>query len=103
MVLCASRFVPRTLHTRLPFSPTIFYNPRTPPSQAIGIRMVNTTSAIPPQSSLPASTVGVTRVDPASYNAQLAAKQEWVEKRFAEFNPPSLEVFPSSPEHYRMR
>jgi len=65
--------------------------------------MVNNTSAIPPQSSLPASTVGVTRVDPASYDAQLAAKKEWVETRFAEFNPPTLEVFPSSPEHYRMR
>ena len=45
----------------------------------------------------------LTDVDTDSYDAQLAAKRKLVEEQFAEFNPPTLEVFQSKPKHYRMR
>lgn len=43
------------------------------------------------------------RQDPAQYTAQLAEKQQSLEALFADLSAPSLEVFASAPEHYRMR
>ena len=37
------------------------------------------------------------------YTQQLKDKREAVEKKFATFDPPQLEIFPSPPEHYRLR
>ena len=42
-------------------------------------------------------------VDPARYDAQLAAKRERITRDFARFSPPPLEVFASPPSHYRQR
>ena len=39
----------------------------------------------------------------SSYQQQLEAKVERISAQFAEFNPPSLEVFPSEEKHFRMR
>lgn len=44
-----------------------------------------------------------TVVDPHTYQAQLEAKASQLRQAFAPFNPPSLAVFASEPEHYRMR
>lgn len=44
-----------------------------------------------------------TVVDPHTYQAQLEAKASQLRQAFAAFNPPSLAVFASEPEHYRMR
>jgi tRNA (uracil-5-)-methyltransferase len=41
--------------------------------------------------------------DPARYPEQLTAKQQQLQDLFAEFSPPTLELFASAPEHYRMR
>jgi len=38
-----------------------------------------------------------------NYEAQLEEKKERLTKMFAQFSTPALEVFPSSPSHYRMR
>jgi hypothetical protein len=48
-------------------------------------------------------TPSLINVDTDAYDAQLAAKQAKVKDQFAEFNPPTLEVFKSKPKHYRMR
>ncbi|GAA5216582.1 tRNA (uridine(54)-C5)-methyltransferase TrmA [Corallincola platygyrae] len=37
------------------------------------------------------------------YDQQLEAKARWMKDRFAQFSPPSLEVFSSASKHYRMR
>ncbi len=42
-------------------------------------------------------------IDPSGYDAQLEAKRERIERQFARFSPPPLEVFASPPSHYRMR
>lgn len=42
-------------------------------------------------------------IDPSGYDAQLDAKRERIERQFARFSPPPLEVFASPPSHYRMR
>ena len=42
-------------------------------------------------------------VDPSQYEQQLAEKAEQTRARFAAFDAPELEVFPSPPSHYRMR
>jgi tRNA (uracil-5-)-methyltransferase len=42
-------------------------------------------------------------IDPSRYDAQLKAKRERIERQFARFSPPPLEVFASPPSHYRMR
>lgn len=42
-------------------------------------------------------------IDPSRYDAQLEAKRERIERQFARFSPPTLEVFASPPSHYRMR
>ncbi|MBB1477560.1 tRNA (uridine(54)-C5)-methyltransferase TrmA [Shewanella sp. SG41-3] len=42
-------------------------------------------------------------MDPKNYDAQLQQKRIKLEKTFADFNPPALEVFASEPMHYRMR
>jgi tRNA (uracil-5-)-methyltransferase len=47
--------------------------------------------------------VAIPVVDPDHYDAQLAAKCERIERTFAGFSPPPLEVFPSPPSHYRQR
>lgn len=39
----------------------------------------------------------------SSYQQQLDAKIERIQTQFAEFNPPSLEVFASPEQHFRMR
>ena len=39
----------------------------------------------------------------SSYQQQLDAKVERISAQFAEFNPPSLEVFPSTEQNFRMR
>ncbi len=44
-----------------------------------------------------------TVVNPHTYQAQLDAKVAQLQQAFAPFNPPSLDVFASEPEHYRMR
>ena len=44
-----------------------------------------------------------TVVNPHTYQAQLEAKVSQLQHTFAPFNPPSLDVFASEPEHYRMR
>ncbi|ART82302.1 tRNA (uridine(54)-C5)-methyltransferase TrmA [Oceanisphaera profunda] len=44
-----------------------------------------------------------TVVNPHTYQAQLDAKIAQLQQTFAPFNPPSLDVFASKPEHYRMR
>ncbi|MFD1008807.1 tRNA (uridine(54)-C5)-methyltransferase TrmA [Oceanisphaera ostreae] len=44
-----------------------------------------------------------TVVNPHTYQAQLDAKVSQLQDTFAPFNPPSLDVFASEPEHYRMR
>ncbi|MCL1076238.1 tRNA (uridine(54)-C5)-methyltransferase TrmA [Shewanella dokdonensis] len=40
---------------------------------------------------------------PERYNEQLEVKRQLLQQSFAEFAPPPLEVFASTPEHYRMR
>ena len=42
-------------------------------------------------------------IDTDAYDEQLHAKQAMLEAKFAEFQPPKLEVFRSQPKHYRMR
>ncbi len=42
-------------------------------------------------------------MDPKNYDAQLEEKRIKLEQTFAEFTPPSLEVFASEPANYRMR
>ncbi|MCG9698001.1 tRNA (uridine(54)-C5)-methyltransferase TrmA [Shewanella sp. Isolate11] len=42
-------------------------------------------------------------MDPNQYEQQLNAKREKLAQLFAEFDTPSLEIFASEPEHYRMR
>lgn len=42
-------------------------------------------------------------IDPSRYDAQLEAKRQRIERQFARFSPPPLEVFASPPSHYRMR
>lgn len=42
-------------------------------------------------------------MDPTTYDAQLEAKRIKLEQAFAQFETPSIEVFASDPEHYRMR
>lgn len=42
-------------------------------------------------------------IEPSRYAAQLEAKRERIERQFAPFAPPALEVFASPSEHYRMR
>ena len=42
-------------------------------------------------------------IDPVNYDAQLAAKVAQFKADFARFAIPEPEVFPSAPEHYRMR
>ena len=42
-------------------------------------------------------------IDPSRYDAQLEAKRERIERQFARFWTPPLEVFASPPSHYRMR
>lgn len=42
-------------------------------------------------------------VDTARYDQQLDAKRERMERDFARFAPPVLEVYPSPPSHYRQR
>ncbi|WP_163558834.1 tRNA (uridine(54)-C5)-methyltransferase TrmA [Halomonas sp. NO4] len=42
-------------------------------------------------------------VDPSRYADQLAAKRERIQRLFARFSPPELEVFPSPPIHFRQR
>lgn len=42
-------------------------------------------------------------IDTDAYETQLTEKQQGIRERFAKFNPPTLEVFRSRPEHYRMR
>ncbi len=44
-----------------------------------------------------------TVVNPHTYQDQLDAKVAQLQQTFAPFNPPSLDVFASEPEHYRMR
>lgn len=39
----------------------------------------------------------------SSYQQQLDAKIERIQTQFAEFNPPSLEVFASPEQNFRMR
>ena len=41
--------------------------------------------------------------DPARYDQQLEAKRERIIRDFARFSPPTLEVYPSPPSHYRQR
>jgi len=43
------------------------------------------------------------RIDPANYAVQLAGKVAQFERDFAPFAIPEPEVFPSAPEHYRLR
>jgi tRNA (uracil-5-)-methyltransferase len=43
------------------------------------------------------------RIDPANYAAQLAGKVAQFQRDFAPFAIPAPEVFPSAPEHYRLR
>lgn len=38
-----------------------------------------------------------------SYDQQLAEKVEALQQKLAPFSPPALDVYPSPPEHYRMR
>ncbi|MDF0534559.1 tRNA (uridine(54)-C5)-methyltransferase TrmA [Shewanella sp. A32] len=40
---------------------------------------------------------------PERYGEQLEQKRHLLQQSFAEFSPPLLEVFPSQPQHYRMR
>lgn len=42
-------------------------------------------------------------IQPHLYESQLVEKQNEVISRFSALNPPTLEVFPSEPLHYRMR
>ncbi|KAA0016262.1 tRNA (uridine(54)-C5)-methyltransferase TrmA [Salinicola corii] len=42
-------------------------------------------------------------IDPSRYDAQLEAKRQRIERQFARFSPPPLEVFSSPPSYYRMR
>ncbi|MEC4729061.1 tRNA (uridine(54)-C5)-methyltransferase TrmA [Shewanella sp. D64] len=42
-------------------------------------------------------------MDPTTYDAQLEEKRIRLEKIFADFDTPNLEVFSSEPAHYRMR
>ncbi|GGI99894.1 tRNA/tmRNA (uracil-C(5))-methyltransferase [Shewanella hanedai] len=42
-------------------------------------------------------------MDPTTYDAQLEEKRIKLEKIFADFDTPNLEVFSSEPAHYRMR
>ncbi|PRY72394.1 tRNA (uridine(54)-C5)-methyltransferase TrmA [Halomonas ventosae] len=42
-------------------------------------------------------------VDPARYDQQLEAKRQRITRDFARFSPPTLEVFPSPPSHFRQR
>ena len=43
------------------------------------------------------------RIDPTQYEQQLSEKKAFIERRFAEFEPPALEVFSSPATYYRMR
>lgn len=42
-------------------------------------------------------------MDPENYDTQLAAKRIKLEQAFAQFEPPSVEIFASESAHYRMR
>lgn len=43
------------------------------------------------------------QVDPAEYETQLRAKEARMQTLFARFDPPSMELYRSPSEHYRMR
>lgn len=47
--------------------------------------------------------MSVPNVDPAAYPALLEAKRDRIEKQFARFEPPALEVFSSPSTYYRQR
>ena len=47
--------------------------------------------------------MAIPTVDPARYDEQLADKKAYVERTFAAFDTPALEVYPSPPSHYRQR
>ncbi|AYF32424.1 tRNA (uridine(54)-C5)-methyltransferase TrmA [Vreelandella alkaliphila] len=47
--------------------------------------------------------MAIPTVEPERYAEQLAEKQAYVEKTFAAFTTPTLEVYPSPPSHYRQR
>ncbi|KJD20774.1 tRNA (uridine(54)-C5)-methyltransferase TrmA [Vreelandella aquamarina] len=47
--------------------------------------------------------MAIPTVDPARYDEQLADKKAYVERTFAAFDTPTLEVYPSPPSHYRQR
>ena len=42
-------------------------------------------------------------VNPAEYQSLLDEKASWLRQRFAEFNPPALQVHASEPSHFRLR
>lgn len=47
--------------------------------------------------------MGLPNVQPENYQKQLDEKLQWLQKEFAEFELPEIEVFESEPEHYRLR
>ncbi|QEA39447.1 tRNA (uridine(54)-C5)-methyltransferase TrmA [Pistricoccus aurantiacus] len=47
--------------------------------------------------------MAVPTVDPQRYPQQLEAKRRRIVEQFARFQPPTLEVYPSPPSHYRQR
>lgn len=47
--------------------------------------------------------MAVIHIDPQQYPQQLKQKTEQLCSAYADFNPPELEIFPSIPQHYRMR
>lgn len=47
--------------------------------------------------------MAINEVFPEQYQTQLDEKAARITAQFASFQPPSLEVFPSQPSHYRMR
>lgn len=42
-------------------------------------------------------------VDVANYDAQLKEKEDFLKERFAQYQPPTLESYPSEPINYRLR
>ncbi|MCX4025667.1 tRNA (uridine(54)-C5)-methyltransferase TrmA [Endozoicomonas sp. SM1973] len=47
--------------------------------------------------------MAVIDIDPKQYPQQLKEKAEQLSAAYADFNPPQLEIYPSLPQHYRMR
>ncbi|MCV6590892.1 MAG: tRNA (uridine(54)-C5)-methyltransferase TrmA [Marinobacterium sp.] len=47
--------------------------------------------------------MGLPNVQPERYRDLLNEKLDWVKAEFAEFNLPSVDVFESEPQHYRLR